>query len=307
MPEDNPATPPTPGDTERILPPSAVAPGAAVTNPAAVAPDNRPAVDVLYIQGLKEGDLTAHVDLYLGYRFGGTGGVVRHEQADTWDGVARILQKYSSIGRLFIIAHSATDGIMVGVELKSVPQIKELLKTAGNMPVIRDEIHIEGCVIGKNPVELLDLAKFFKVPKLYAYNYFHVVAVKSIPEAKAYAAGDEDKAKSAIREVLAPWGSYFTPGVPSVDEMASAYAAELVEPGLQTVYFPVEWYVPQQYVGENPTEPVGGKYEYRTRSSAEDNIIRTTDDALKLQEEFALWEFRDSQAPPFYRVIIQPI
>lgn len=306
---DDPATPSTPlGDPGRITPPSPARPGEAATPQTAVAPpDTRPAARVLYVQGAPDLALTAYINWYLNYNFGGAGRDVVIAQALSWADFVKLLQSYSSVDQLFILAHAFGSSIQFGHDLLDASEMATKLGEAGNIPKVGKRIAVEGCTAGFDPPGLLKLARFFGAQKITASNFYHGVSIQTLIEDPPFTA--EADARAKLTQALGVWEPYFLPGTPPASSLAASAAPGLLAEGSQTMSVPVEWFS-QVYVGDDdrlPADPAARGTTYRPRSQAEDKVVRTDEEAESLGRELERWSFVSSQPHPFYQVVAEPM
>lgn len=316
MPEDNPATPPTPGDTERILPPSAVAPGAAVTNPAAVAPDNRPSISMLYVQGVTEEKLTRLVDQSFQYNQKSLGADARRVFVSSFDEFVEAVRGFSSIGRLVIMMHSTTNAIEVGNEWQTLDVALDGLAAAGDLPEVTDVIELEGCVIGQVPSFLIAFARLFRAPRLTAFTYWHYVGQVDLYAQPGIDPNDQaayDEYVSKLTGMVWEYAVYLPPGAPSASTIAADTAPLTVGPKGQTYHLMIEWFEENIVFGHDAPpltvrdsmdtpSPDSREHDYRTRDSASPAKIGTDQEAKAFEAAYA-----DFPIKSFYLVEIQPI
>jgi hypothetical protein len=96
----------------------------------------------------------------------------------SWEKLVSQLQQYETIDHLVLYFHGAKGALFIGGVNKQLSEAVRLFKRNG--PRINKQIDFEACRVAQDPKELITFARFFKAPKITAYNYFYVDTILPI-------------------------------------------------------------------------------------------------------------------------------
>lgn len=302
------------GDPERITPPSPLSQDEAATPQTAVVPDLRPHITTLYVQGDLSDKITRYVNQFFEYNDLLAKGGLR-EFAGSWDHFTQIVRQFSSIDRLIILMHSTSDAVQMGNEWQFMSELLIELAKIGDLPVVKEVVEIEGCMIGRTPSYLIPFAKLFKAPRLDAFSYWHYIEqVTFHPQPDLPTSGTEyDEYVSTLSDGIWEFEVYLPEGAPSASVIAEQIAPTLAGSTGQTYYLMIEWFEEFYNPGHFPPfstrlgpwdapSPSSREHDYRARDSAAIANIATEQDAKTFETNFA-----SSPVTSFYLIVVRPI
>ncbi len=109
-------------------------------------------------------------------------GVSNPIKVDSWQDVEKTLKKYSLVSHLVIFTHGTEGHLDIGGDIRKGDEIQPFFRGTGAKAT---RVTIEGCMFGRDPLQMAHLGKGLKAKKVIAFTWWHFTLQKSYGPATA--------------------------------------------------------------------------------------------------------------------------